>query len=199
MNDKEKKIIEQRTIEATRKGLMGFSGKLGIILRSLGQPIVSQSDGIYMSEYFGYSNNNYDPNENEIITMEALDLLGNPIEEPSDPSWANKNNNRKNISTRDIGWHYDGLNRSMHLEIKFLEEQAELTVYYEGNLVFKEISGELKTYIPFDDWELKIETLFKSSKKIDDLVKTKEKTERIEEAKKNKSKWLKKMKENWGI
>lgn len=199
MNDKEKKIIEQRTIEATRKGLMGFSGKLGIILRSLGQPIISQADGIYMSEYFGYSSNNYDQNDEEIGTMEVLDLLGNPIEEPFDDSWTNKNSNRKNISIRNIGWHYDGLNRSMHLEIKFLEEQAELTVYYEGNLVFKEISGELKTYIPFDDWELKIESLFKASKKIDDVVKTKEKTERLEEAKKNKSKWLKKMKENWGI
>src|SRR4051812_31315520 len=43
MYEKEKIIREQRTIEATRKGLMGLDGKLGGILRYLGKPVIAGS------------------------------------------------------------------------------------------------------------------------------------------------------------
>ena len=45
MNEKEKRIQEQRTIEATKKNLMGLTGKIGTIVRNLGQPMISQCEG----------------------------------------------------------------------------------------------------------------------------------------------------------
>ena len=50
MNDTERRIKEQRTVEASHKNLMGFDGKLGCIIRSLGQPVVSKGTG---GTYFG--------------------------------------------------------------------------------------------------------------------------------------------------
>ena len=41
----EEKIREQRTIEANKKGLIGQNGKIGMVLRMLGHPIIAQYEG----------------------------------------------------------------------------------------------------------------------------------------------------------
>ena len=92
MRDIEKRIQEKRTIEATKKRLMGFNGKLGCIVRNLGQPIMSHMEGGGLHEYGETINfwedayepsleNITDPNElnKRIPTMQVLDELGNPI------------------------------------------------------------------------------------------------------------------------
>ena len=51
MREIEKRIQEKRTVEATKKKLMGFNGKLGCIVRNLGQPIIAQSEGGGLHDY----------------------------------------------------------------------------------------------------------------------------------------------------
>ena len=45
MKDAEKRIKDQRVIEANRKNLFGLEGKLGCILKYLGEPLVRQDEG----------------------------------------------------------------------------------------------------------------------------------------------------------
>ena len=45
-SQKEKVIREKRTMEAVQKNLMGVSGKLGLIAKTFGYPIVRQGSGL---------------------------------------------------------------------------------------------------------------------------------------------------------
>jgi len=203
MNEQEKRLKEQRTIQATDKNLMGISGKLGTIVKYLGQPIVLQHDGA-MGELMGYTSNTLDYHwlgnqDDEIPTMEIVDALGEPVQEPQSAEWGKKNAIRQAWNISHLGWHFDGLSRSMHLEIKFLEDESELTVHYNGYMVFKEVGGELMMYTPFDEWELKINTLFNSARRLKDNDRKQEKQERIESAKIAKETWLEKLKKTWGL
>jgi hypothetical protein len=211
MREVEKRIQEKRTIEATKKKLMGFNGKLGCIVRNLGQPIISQSEGGTMHEYgpslsFEFFEEDFNleevNNANELIqklpTMQVLDNMGNPIQEPESKEWGNLKD-RTNYTVGQIGWHFDGLSRGMHLEIKYEESGKKLSVHYQGYEVYKESSGELLGYSPNDNWEDKIEQLYKVSKKIEESSKKVHQEKEMDEAKFLKNKWWEKTKEKWGL
>ena len=122
----EERIREQRIVEANKKGLMGQNGKIGIVLKVLGSPIIRQSEGgIYVdTNYF-----NINQEEKEIYN------ISDPVELMSEiPIMGIENNNRPNskewyqympdpinYGIDTIGLHFDGLNRGMHLEIKYDE------------------------------------------------------------------------------
>ena len=215
MNDKEKRIKEQRLIEATRKGFTGLSGKFGIILKHLGQPIIAQNDAMHFNGYIGRvaSSNQlpwHDPEEidhNELPTMEMLDVLGNPIEEPMGAEWTSKTKSRTGGRTNHVGMYFDGLKYSMHLAIKYTDLKdeyghnswTELEVTYKGYSVYKEIKGELAAYVPNTEWEEKIEKLFKIAKEKEDQFRDEERQERIKEAKQKKNEWIQKLRTLWGI
>lgn len=121
---KERMIREKRTIEATRKNMMGASGKLGMIAKWCGSKITRQGGGLFESSYLD------DPffEESEIPMMDDHAMI-------------------------DEGWHFDGLSRGMHFEIRYLHANTELCAWYKGYLVYKEIAGDLYTYAPFPEWE----------------------------------------------
>ncbi len=204
MYEKEKRLKEQRIIEATNKNLMGISGRLGTIVKYLGQPIISQEDGS-MGDSFRYSSHTLDyhwlgnADENEIPTMEITDALGQPVQEPQSEEWGAKNATRQVWNVHHLGYHFDGLNRGIHLEIKYLEDESELAVHYEGNLVYKEVTGDLMLYVPSVEWESNIDKLYSSAKKLSDKDRKKEKQERIQSAKVAKEHWIDKLRKTWGI
>ena len=103
------------------------------------------------------------------------------------------------VSFTDIGWHFDGLSRGIHLEIKYESEKNELTVQYKGYTVYREIAGELMSYAPFPEWEEKTNQLFKTARGIQVQILQKEKKEKIESANKSKEKWWDKVKHKWGL
>lgn len=188
MNDKEKIIKEQRTIEAARKNLMGLGGKLGCVLKMFGQPMIRHGSGADMFETT-YLDDYYEIEENDPYNLhpgtseEIMDQL--PIMDDA--------------STSTLGWHFDGLNVGMHLEIKYLSETNELTVSFKGHLVYKEIGGELEAYIPLPEWENNIESLYPLALKRGQVQKEKSKTVKVEESKRSKQSWLDKMSKKWGF
>lgn len=200
MNEKEKKIKEQRLIEATKKGLMGISGKLGVIVKLLGQPLIHQSDGGY-GDVFGYSSTPFYSHEenDEIQTIEVLDDYGSPINEPNSIEWNTNKSPRKHEAIRAIGWIFDSLNSGTNMEIRYITENSELTVQFNGIYVYRESEGDLRSYVPSDDWESKVESLYKKAKKINENLNKSIKEEKINKAKKDKESWLDKVKKNWGF
>ncbi len=170
---KEESIREARTIEATRKRLMWPSGKIGCIVKNLGHPIIASG-----SSY-------YDVNE-----MEDPFKLHDPDELPS---------LGEDDLSHKIGWFFDGLNRGMNLEIKYLDGSNELTVRYNGNVVYQEVGGDLGGYAPFDDWEEKVEKLYEIAKQKENHTKKQTREKNQEVAKKRSKVLLEKMRKKWGI
>lgn len=218
MFEKEEKIREQRTIEATRKGLIGLGGKLGVVVQNLGQPITVHSEGgsfytnTYLSDPYDLPGEEDDKFElkpgtaNEIMdqipTMQVRDAAGNPIGEPDDAYWAERPE-RTESHVYDIGWHFDGLNRGIHLEIKYIEYndigKSELTVYYKGYLVYQEVGGDLAAYSPFDEWEDKINNLYAVAQKTKRKNRKDMKEQILKSVEKEKLSWLQRMRKQWGI
>ncbi len=213
MNEKEKRIKEQRSIEAIKKNMMGAGGKLGIVVKYLGQPIIehSRDGGVfhskrYLPDPYELPNENNDewglqPGTSEEIQsqlpyMDMPSVLG----EPEGGSWRNERNyTRTPVGIRNVGWHFDGLNHGMHLEIWYREDRKELTAYYKGYIVYKEVTSELETYTPFDEWEDKIDSLYTVARRKDQKTTKQEKATRREKAQKNKENWLQRMRKKWGI
>jgi hypothetical protein len=129
-------IREHRTIEAVRKGLMGFNGKLCCIARVLGDRMW-QEGGQYCEQSF------------------LPDYTLNDDEIPTDDT-----------PTYPFGWLFSGLNRGINLEIKYHEFKKELMVRYNGNVVYLETNNELDGYNPNGGWEDHVERLFEIAKKV---------------------------------
>lgn len=170
---KEESIREARMIEATRKRLMGSSGKIGCVVRNMGQPIIASGSPNYDVSYLDDPFKIHDPDE--ILTMDEDDI------------------------SYQMGWHFDGLSRGMNLEIKYLEDGRDLIVRYKGQVVYREISGELHGYAPFDEWEEKIDRLYEAAMKIENEKKKKRRKDQKEIAEKRSQELLKKMQLKWGI
>lgn len=202
------KIREQRTIEATRKNLMGPGGKFGCIVRFLGEPIIAQSEG------GDFMDVNYLDDYGEAADPFAELTPGN-AQEISDqiPIWESELapqldfegaewSARREASyqtSEHKGWLFDGMSRGIHLEIKYLEEKNELSVYYKGHQVYLEIAGELEGYYPLDEWEAKIDSLYKVARTKEREVKKLEMSDKKEAGLKKKKAWMQKMKNRWNI
>ena len=197
----EQKIREQRTVEANKKGLVGQNGKIGVVLRMMGGPIVSQSEGgTYLD-----TNYIYQEEENEEEPRNALDMMTriptmdlDGSTRPDTSEWSEMKDAIP-YSTQNIGWHFDGLSRGMHIEIKYDDERSELTVHHKGYLVYKEIRGELVAYVPKEEWENWIEALYKKAKDIQRKVKEEEFENQVKEADKIKEGWWQELKKRWGV
>lgn len=172
MHPKEKAIRERRLIEATRKNLMGASGKFGQIAKWLGSPIIRQGSGLYDVNYLEDPFDSTDPDEIPVAEDEFC---------------------------QKEGLVFDGLSRGMHLEIKYFFATKKLTVDYKGYRVYTEINGELDSYAPFPDWENLIERLYKQAKEKEKKVgKEMELEEQHSMAEKAKN-FLQMLRMRWGI
>jgi len=212
MRELERRIQEKRSIEATKKKLMGFNGKLGCIVRNLGQPLITHSQGGGLHDVgptFGYEEayENDTPLEHlrtthelkrRLPTMEVLDELGNPIPDVEGKEWDDPND-RTYFGTDHIGWHFDGLSRGMHLEIKFEDLNKLLTVTFKGHEVYREEAGELYAYAPSPMWEDLIDRLYKIAQPMEMDKKMESRKEDIAEAKKMKEGWWEETRKKWGL
>jgi len=169
---KEELLKEERTREATMKNLMGINGRLGIILRFLGQPIIREGSGMVDTDYL---DDPWADEEEEIPTMD--------VEEISYP----------------IGHIFDGLRQGMHIEIKYLEDRKELNVFYQGFEVYREVGGDLEKYVPRVDWEEKIGYLFGIAKKAERERRKKTEAAVREVATKRQAQYLDDLRSKWGL
>ena len=171
---KEQQIREQRTIDAMRNGLMGGQGKLARIAIAFGEPMIRQGSSKFEQTFL--------PDFDEIPDEDAI-----PIMDMEDAS-------------HQIGWHFDGLRRGVHMEISWNEETRDLKCYWRGYLVYREFGNELDGYVPDKEgWEKIVEELYESTRK-------KERTNRKEQAKfvnvaarRQQKEFLDEMKLKWGI
>jgi hypothetical protein len=189
LTQKEKVIQEKRTIEATKKNMMGITGKLGLIVRVLGSPVVRQASGLY-DQYFLD-----DPYENESNTERSgmmSDQLGPEI-------WQDEIKDADDSCSQEEGYVFDGLSRGMHFEIKFWHYNQKLDVSYKGYQVYKEIGGELFAYAPFDEWEQMVERLYKVAKRQSSQLKDIKEFETRQTIESQKRSFWQKLKMKWGI
>jgi hypothetical protein len=209
MNEKEKRIKDQRTIEAVRKGIMGLGGKFGLIIKNMGQPILGQSGGAldtsYLDDPWALPGENDTPwelkdgNAEEIQNqIPRFDLENN--EEPIGGDWRQERDYQgEPYGTHKIGMIFDGLSRGIHMEIKYMFDSNELTVYYKGYLVYQEIAGDLTSYVPDIEWESQIDTLYAKAKKREQISNVEAKEEKKEMVEKVKQSWWREIQKKWGL
>lgn len=195
MNDKEQVIQEKRTSEAVRKNLMGPEGKLGCIVKMLGEPIINQSEGgaLYSGSSFNYYDFLNNEDSYEIPTM-AID--GTP--EPIGDEWQ-KNENRIDYSIHEEGYYFYALSRGVDLEIKYLEADNKLDVHYKGILVYEELDTKLTAFVPSPEWEGYVDKFYQVAKNRVKLKKKEIEEENKQTIKTNKKNWLQKVKTRWGF
>lgn len=189
LSQKEKAIQEKRTIEATKKNMMGSVGKLGMIVQVLGDKIIKEDGGLYD---IGYLEDPYTDNSEVQYETTMSGQNGPEIGKDELPY-------TEFSQSQELGYVFDGLSRGMHLEIKFWHHNQRIDVTYKGYLVYKEIAGELFCYAPFDDWEDMIVRLHKAAKeKSKDLKHLREMAigETIEEEKRS---FWEKLRMRWGV
>jgi hypothetical protein len=186
---KEKAIKEIRTIEATKKNLMGVAGKLGIIVTTFGHPIIRQGSGLYNPSFLEDYYEDDSDNEYEITASgQQGPLMGSDkIQDMGD-----------DFSTIE-GYVFDGLSRAMHLEIKYFQTNQRIEVHYKGFLVYKELAGELQCYNPQKVWEDLIAKLYEQAKKAAKKRKIEENQELKRKIEKNKISYWRVLKERWGL
>lgn len=203
MYEKEKLIKEERTREATKKGLMGLDGKLGCILRYLGHPIISETGSWFQSNEGEDFHGHLFDDENDRPVGERIEGGDNEVD---DAGWRGSSQEFAGIKKMEgdgiaqkIGWHFDGLSRGMHLEIKYLSERAELNASWKGTSVFTEVLGELYQYVPGDDWERCINRLYGMAKKLQEKAHREGVEETKVEIEEEKWNFLDNLKKLWGI
>lgn len=185
---KEKVIQERRTLEATKKNLMGTSGKLGVIAQTLGNPIIRQGCGLFDVNVLEY--------EDEFVDVDyestASGQRGPEIGRDELPEAADMN-------VEEQGYIFNGLSRGMHLEIHHWLSNQRIEVTYKGYPVYTEISGELLAYAPFPEWEEMIERLYKLAKDRAKGAKAVQEAILNEKIKAEKRNFWTRMRQRWGI
>lgn len=182
-------IREKRTIEATRKDLMGPAGKLGKILQAFGSPIIRQGSGLVDINFL------QDPYEPEPHTEYSPTVSGQngPI------AYRDEILNVNNEYQYNEGLHFDGLSWGMHMEIFYWHTTNEIKVTYRGYRVYKEVSGELAAYAPFQEWEDLVEKLYRTAKERLKKFKAHEEVEVTKKTQADKKAFWQHLRNKWGI
>lgn len=197
----EEKIREQRTVEANKKGLVGQTGKIGIVLKVFGQPIIAQSEGgVYVdTNYIDYfQEENEDPkNNSELLgSIPIFETGGN--ERPVGQEWQDLPD-PKQFGSYQVGLHFDGLSNGMHMEIQYDDLDGKLVLSHKGYVVYKEIKGEIVSYVPNKEWESWIESLYRAAQKKQRKLKEEEFQSQVKIADRRKKEWWLEMISKWGI
>lgn len=136
----ENTIRQRRTIRAHKENLLGTDGKIGIILKYLGEPIRDHIRSDLDIKEWGF----WEDQEEK----EGLPTLNE--EEDS----------------RVVGWTYDGQKKRLPIYMRYWESDGKMVVDYKGYRVFCEIEGELDCYVPLKEWEDIVENLYVQANKI---------------------------------
>ena len=168
------KIKEQRTVEAIKKDFMGSQGKLAMICKAFGSPIIYDNSVFEEANTLDIDDGFYDKEESEVKTFE------------------------EGHASYEVGYWYDGVNLGNGLEIKFLFYESEIKLYYKTYMRYHEISNTLISYNADGDWEKIIDDLYYHAKKkiIEKNKKTTEVNKIIKE--KNNKNLIDEIRKNWG-
>jgi len=188
LSQKEKAIQEKRTLEAIKRNLMGPSGKIGLIVQTLGHPIIRQGGGLYDVNYL----DNFDDSVETEFETTASGQLGPMMSKDELLESAD-------LHIEEQGYVFDGLNRGMHIEVHYWYNNQQIDVNYRGYLVYKELIGELLTYAPFPEWEQMIDTLYKIAKDKAKGMKLLQESVLNEKIKKEKHTFWTRLLHRWGV
>lgn len=190
MHDKENIIKTDRLIEATRKNLTGLEGKIGQILKYMGDSVITQASDFYEStDWIDV----YDIPDNEEMPTQDMDTL-----------------------SRELGRILSALKWGINMELSYLKEcqvpvkvnelytkwvdaEKVMTVTYKGSVVYREIEGELESYLPDPEWEAAIDRIYESCKKIKKDFKIEKDAENKEKNQQEKLGFIASLRERWGI
>lgn len=188
--DRNQRLKEARTIEAIKNGYMGLEGKFCTIAKWLGEPLVRQG-GIYIDR--NYLDDPFNlPEEGEIP------MMGGVTNDPNGVFGAILDSFEEEES-HEIGIQFDGLSRGMNMSISVIFHLREITVYWAGQTVYKEIAGELEGFAPFPEWEQKISELYRTARNIERKQRPAEKKKIAELAAKRRDKILEELRSKWGL
>lgn len=167
-------IRERRQLLATNKNMMGSGGKLGIIAKYLGTPIIRQGSGLM----------------DQTFLTDPYDMFE---EEDKLPTYNDAYQCME-------GYIFDGLSRGMHFEVRLNIVVNEIRAQYQGYVVYEEKLGDLYAYNPQPEWEDNIvEPLYKqATKKAKELgaeIAEEKRATAIEKARL----FLEDLKQRWGL
>lgn len=195
----EQKIIEQRTIEANKKGLLGQNGKISLVLKAFGEPIIAQNEYDNSTDLLTQeeeAKEDFKTSEDYLKKIPIMDM--EDINRPEGPEWT-PIDNVNFYETYKVGFYFSALSQGIHLEIYYDDFSNELSLYYKGYLAFKESKGELVAYVPNSEWEAWIDSKYKKAKEKLRKLKEEEFRAKIEVAEKQKETWWQGIKSKWGI
>lgn len=191
------RIKEQRVLEANKKGLIGSAGKIGTVLRMMGSEIVYQGEESVGADFLNHDEERLEPRDSkELLSyLPTMDVDG--VTRPEGKEWG-EIGDANPTRTRKIGMHFDGLGRGMHMEIKYDDERSELTLTHKGYLVYKEVMGDIEAYVPNEEWEGWVDSLWSVAKNVQRKRKEEEFKKNTEEADQAKNSWLESLMRRWG-
>jgi hypothetical protein len=170
---------------------MGLRGKFGVILKTLGQPIVRHTTG--GGQFFTQTFLEEDQDEDGLPVADTEER-----DQPEGWEWGEPRE-ADLFDTINEGWHFNGLNQGLHMEIWFDEGESELKVIYKSYVVYKEQAGELQSFVPFKEWQEAIEVLYSQAHKIFKNKQTLSNQAKSKKEKAAKLNWVDKMKKLWGV
>ncbi len=180
--EREKTIRAQRTIDAVRNNLMGVGGKLGVILRYLGQPLRQHGCGMHQaSSLDDYLGEPYWTHADEFGEEDGV--------QEADPY----------ETIRTIGYMFDGLSRGMWLEIVYKLDESTIRVLWKGYEVYREEAGELEAYVPSREWEDCIDRLYEQAKQRGKVEKQQEQVIKEERGRQAKEGFIAHLRRTWGF
>lgn len=170
-----KRLIEARQIEATKKQI---TLKLMCIVRNLGQ-------GIYGDVGFGAGLGGSSLDTEAWMTPEERGEEMPTAEDGGEYS--------------DMGYLFDALNIGHNFEVRWLVHDRELLAKYNGYTVYQEEEGKLKAYVPNKVWEDLMDRLYVRAKPVEEVNKTDAKKEHDAGFFRQAAKFMKELRDSWGI
>lgn len=191
---------------ALSHNLMGVEGKLGTIVKFLGQPIIDQSDGV--SEVNGVFHSQTSLPDFDLIFddepktiqdyVNNIPVMDEGNDDPEGPEWGEPKPRIKYRITQ-LGFYYYGLSQGIQLEIKYLHEESSILANYKGIKVYEEKLSELLSYIPQEEWEKHVDKLYLKALEKKNMFQKQLKQENKIELEKKKNSWLQSLRNRWGI
>jgi hypothetical protein len=169
-----KSLIDARVVEALKKKI---TAKLTTIAQHMGSPILGEySYSSMLPDFWEYE-----------------------IDDPYDANRVIDASN--NASEMNLGYSYDSLRYGINFDIVIRIYADKINIVrasLNGNIVYLEEEGELKSYVPNPIWEQHMEDLYVHAHKLEKQVLDQEKAIKEEELKKSKKTFLQKLKLIWG-
>lgn len=168
----------------------------------MGGPIIAHSmGGGYVDTNYidtSWSGQDESPSNNTEFMRQVPIIDTGENSRPTGGEWSEMEDS-VSYGTRTIGWHFDGLSRGMHMEIKYDEVTSELSLHHKGYLVYREIKGEIMCYVPGEEWERWIESLYKTAKEMRRKKQEVDFESQVKDAEKHKAEWWRVMISRWGV